>query len=213
MFITFEGGEGAGKSTLIRNLSRELERQGIALVTTREPGGCPLADQIRSLVLENKGEGCAIGVEAELLLFLAARAQHVEQLIKPALAEGKLVLCDRFNDSTIAYQGIARNVGQDLVEKLCTFASHGLEPDLTFFLDISAEEGLARSLKTEKKEAPKGMQDRMEGQGKVFHEKVRRGFELLAQKYPNRICVLDGRRSKEELTHQALDLITTRMGP
>ncbi len=195
-FITFEGGEGAGKTTLINSLHESMTKHGCPVIQTREPGGSPLGEQIRSWLLE-KNEELPLGDQAELLLFLASRVQHIEEVIQPALDQGKVVLCDRFNDSTIAYQGRARGRDMDEVEKLCNIACEGMVPDLTFFLDIDPVVGLARA---------KGSSidlDRLETEALSFHEEVRKGFQLLAQKYPERIHVLDATLSPAELLEQA----------
>ena len=135
MFITFEGGEGSGKTTLIVQLRDVLIQQGHAVLVSREPGGTQLGEAIRGWLLKSEYDGL-IGNMAELLLFLAARAQHLKQVIRPALEHGKIVLCDRFNDSSVVYQGIARKLGKEKVQALCAQACEGIEPDKTFLLDV-----------------------------------------------------------------------------
>ncbi len=179
MFITLEGGEGAGKSTLMQRLFDALLREGLSVMKTRAPGGSPLGAKIRSLLLHEKKE--AISARAELLLFLADRAQHVDEVIKPALQKGQIVLCDRFNDSTIAYQGGARHLGIEEVKKLCQFACAGLEPDLTFYLDLDPKMGFMRL---------KGEKDRIESETLEFHQEIRKTFHALAKK-EKRIQVFD----------------------
>jgi dTMP kinase len=197
LFLTFEGGEGAGKTTLIARIKRYFEEKGAEVVSTREPGGTPLGEKLREIVL-NGGKDLALPSKAELLIFLAARASHVEQLIRPALKQNKVVLCDRFNDSTVAYQGIARALGLQETESLCAFATDNLEPDMTFYLDLNPEEGFGRMKKAER------TQDRMESETIDFHQKVRNGFLELAKRHPQRIKRLDASKSAEEVFEQAL---------
>lgn len=188
LFITFEGVEGAGKTTQIAKLREALEREDFSVVVTREPGGDALAEGVRSLLLHGD-----IEPRAELLLFLASRAQNVERVIRPHLAAGSVVLCDRFIDSSIAYQGIARGLGRDTVARLNTFATGNLIPDLTFLLDLNPEVGLARQTD----------RNRMEEEGLAFHQKVREGFLAEAANDTARFCVLDAAQSPETL-HAAI---------
>lgn len=196
LFITFEGGEGAGKTTLIERFKSELTQAGYSVVVTREPGGSRLGETVRELLL-NKEKNLLIGAKAELLLFLAARAEHVEEVIKPSLLEDKIVLCDRFNDSSIAYQGFARGLGMDDVEALCNFATDGLMPGITFFLDVDPSVGMERISKRSKP-------DRIEALKNNFHAHVREAFLALSVKYPQRIKVLDAHKSAEQVFVQAL---------
>lgn len=195
VFITFEGGEGAGKTTLIAKLEKELLRRGETPLLTREPGGTFLGEEIRQMVL---GQNNQITPYAELLLFLAARAQHVEQVIKPALSQGKIVLCDRFNDSTIAYQGFARGLGVETVEHLCKLACQGCIPDLTFYLDIDPAVGMERARKQQR------VMDRMENEKKAFHDKVRQGFLNIAKQDEKRICVIDAMNTEQAVYDHVL---------
>ncbi len=199
MFITIEGGEGAGKTTLIEKLKVHLEGQGIEVVTTREPGGCALAETLREMILSHKID---IDPQAETLLFLAARAQHIQEVIAPALRAGKTVICDRFNDSTVAYQGYARGLGVDAVDDLCDLIPGNLIPDVTFFLDIDPIEGLKRRRNLE------ADLDRIESEAIAFHQKVREGFLLLAKKHP-RIHIIDATQTVEEVFSQALCQLTS----
>ncbi len=195
LFITFEGGEGSGKSTLCERLAVELTSRGYDVIKTREPGGTALSEKIREMVLDKKTP-FLIRERAELLLFLAARAQHVEESILPALHAGKVVLCDRFNDSSVAYQGVARHLGKNYVEKLCQLATEGLsEPDCTFFLDIDPSVGSQRSL---------GAPDRMEEEGLQFHQEVRQGYLHLADEHPERIVVIDASLLPDEVFAQSV---------
>lgn len=201
LFVTFEGGEGAGKSTIIKRLLRELKMLGLSVLSTREPGGAKLGEQIRAWLLHHQPE-VSIGARAELLLFLAARAQHLEEVIEPALAEKRIVLCDRFNDSTIAYQGAARGLGVGLVEQLCEFTCKGTTPDITFFLDVDPQVGLARTRKTAKDSAAQGEVDRIESEKLTFHEMVRDALSVLAQNHPQRIKKIDAAQSLEAVYEQ-----------
>lgn len=193
-FITIEGGEGSGKTTLTRSLAEHLAKQGLPLIHTREPGGTALAEAIRGLLL-SESKVCP---QSELLLFLAARAQHLEELILPALQAGKIVLCERFNDSSIVYQGYARELGMDYVEDLCTHVCRGVHPDKTLFLDISPEMAFARL---------KRPLDRLEKEKIQFHQAVRQGYLHLADKYPTRITALDATLPGEALFDAALKCI------
>lgn len=203
LFITCEGGEGAGKTTLISGLKNELTFRGYDVVVTREPGGSRLGDHIRQWLL-NRDFSIAVGKKAELLLFLAARAQHIEELIRPALAAGKIVLCDRFNDSTVAYQGVARGLGIDSVQSLCDLVCEGLVPDLTFFIDVDPAEGLRRTQGVHKENAKTGEVDRIEAEALTFHQSVRQGLQQLATRYPQRICTLNGNRSCADVFSDAM---------
>ncbi len=194
LFITLEGGDGCGKTTLAEKLCREFEKMGYSVVKTREPGGSQLSEQIRSLLL-NPSSSVAIGDKAELFLYLAARAQHTDEKILPALREGKVVICERFNDSTIAYQGCARNLGSSYVESICKLASQDLEPNATLFLDLAPEIGLARLASSP---------DRLEKEKLQFHREVRQGYLHLADKYPNRIFVIDAAQTPEQVFEAAL---------
>ena len=196
--ITFEGGEGAGKTSLIEGIYQHLISQKHAVFKTREPGGTPLSEKVRSLLLENSQE--KVSPFAELALFLASRAQHLEEVLLPALDEGKIILCDRFNDSSVAYQGIARALGKEDVFRACAFFSQNLEPDLTFFLDIDPSLGLLRAQKIKE-------QDRIEKEGFSFHSKVREAFLEIAKENPKRIHVLDATLPKEKVLEEALQCL------
>ena len=175
MLITFEGTEGCGKSTLIQNLSRELNSRGVAHVVTREPGGTPLAESIRKLLLHQE-----MTPLTELFLYEAARAEHFKTTIEPALKAKKWVLCDRFTDSTLAYQGFARKIELPVIEQLNKIATHGVKPKLTFFLDLPVELGLARATDGNK----------FEQAGVAFQKKVRLGFLYAIKKNPRRFRIL-----------------------
>ena len=193
MFVTVEGGEGAGKSTLLTGLYQHLtQEKGIFVVKTFEPGSTALGKEILELLLHKKE--MTISRRAELLLFLADRAHHVEALIRPALNENLWVLCDRFNDSSIAYQGAAREIPD--LEEICLFATGGLVPDLTFYLDIDpaiAFERIARG------------RDRLENESLAFHERVREGYKRLARAHKDRIHTLDASKPQEVILQEAID--------
>jgi dTMP kinase len=184
MFITFEGGEGAGKSTLIRRMHKALVADSVKVRITREPGGTHLGEELRALLLEQK-QTEPVAAKAELFLFLAARAQHIETVIRPAIAHGETVLCDRFSDSSIAYQGA--QLGVEYVEACCKLVTQGFEPELTFYIDIDPRVGMSRVRKR-----GQGMQDRIEARAFAYHEQVRALFLDLAKRYPERIVCLDG---------------------
>ncbi len=192
-FITLEGIEGAGKTTVCRALERALQQRGQRCIVTREPGGTPLAEQIRSLVLERHGE--TVTPTAELLLMFAARAVHLENLVRPALARGDWVLCDRFTDATRAYQGAGRGVDAALIESLANAVHADCEPDRTLLLDLPVELGLSRA--RERRGA--GATDRFESETTAFFTRVREGYLALAQAAPQRFRVLDAARPAAEV--------------
>lgn len=196
MFISFEGGEGAGKSTLIQKIFEELKRRNQPVLLTRAPGGTMTGDLIRHLLLHHDEKD--ISSRCELFLFLADRAQHVKEIILPALQSQTTVLCDRFNDSTVAYQGGARGLNLDWVRKLCHFATDNLEPDLTLYLDIDPREGLKRVQRSK---------DRIEKENIEFHQKIRAGYLEIAKKEPKRFHVLDASKSPDIVFSQALALL------
>lgn len=197
-FITFEGGEGAGKTTLIEEIFRSLTVAGFSVLKTREPGGTKIGERVRSLLLENGQE--KISPYAELSLFLASRAQHIVEVILPALQMGKIVLCDRFNDSSVAYQGIARGLGKEGVSQACSFFSQGLEPHLTFYLDLDPSLGLSRVQRTR-------VQDRIEQEGLSFHASIRKAYLELVTENPKRMHLLDASLPKERVFHESMTLI------
>ncbi|WP_224983194.1 dTMP kinase [Geomonas agri] len=188
-FITFEGVEGCGKTTQMRLLKERLEAAGEKVVATREPGGCPIADQMRAILLDAKNS--AITPLAELLLYAAARAQHVQEVIVPALERGETVLCDRFTDATVAYQGHGRELDLDVIRQLNALATGGVQPDLTVLIDCPVQVGLSRALS--RIEATTGArEERFELESIRFHERVREGYLSLAQAFPERFVVVDG---------------------
>lgn len=188
LFVAFEGGDGAGKSTQSGLLGEWLAAQGYAVRHTREPGGTALGHRVRELLLH--GEDGSVSPRAEALLFAADRAQHVASVVRPALERGEVVLTDRYLDSSVAYQGAARALGHDEVRQLSLWAVEGLLPDLTVLLDVTAREGRARRGE---------VHDRLEREADDFHDRVRRGFLDLADREPGRYVVLDAARPVEEL--------------
>ena len=204
LFITFEGPEGAGKTTQITKLKEYFESQGNRCIITREPGGTPVAEQLREIVKHHTGPELIVD-EAEVFLFAASRAQHVRNLIIPSLAEGKIVLCDRFYDSTLAYQGFARGQDLNFLKTITKYAICGCEPDVTLLLDIDPEIGFTR---TSIREETQGKVDRIEAAGLEFHQAVRNGFLTLADAEPTRIKVLNADQNQEELHQQIVDIIT-----
>ena len=204
IFVTFEGIEGSGKTTQIRRLSAHLAARGVLHLVTREPGGTPLSDEIRALVLVPREE--AVFPEAELLLYEAARAQHVRGLILPALQTGRAVLCDRFCDATTAYQAHARGLDAPQVDQLNRFAAGGLVPGLTLLFDLPPEEGFVRI---------KGRghaSDRLERESLDFHRAVREGYLRLAGRDPGRIVRIDAAAPEEEVFRGVLRAVAQRFG-
>ena len=198
MFISFEGTEGVGKTTLIRKIYEHLEQQGQSVVLTREPGGTPMAEQIRSLLLSVNHEE-SMSNDTELLLMYAARAQHLQQVIMPALTEHKTVLCDRFTDASFAYQCAGRGLSQSKLQLLNDhFVSH--MPDITFWLDAPIETGMSRARE-------RGALDRFEQEKVTFFEKVRAGYQQLWEQYPERVKRLDATQSPEQVFAQALQYL------
>ena len=203
MFITFEGGEGTGKSTLVQIISKQLEEKGYEVVLTREPGGkgSLMAENIRELVLSPEYK--EVNAHTEALLYAAARAQHLDEVITPALKENKIVICDRYLDSSLAYQAYARGLGLDYVLNINRYALDKL-PDLTFYIDLDPKVGLDRI-----KDRTKN--DRLDQEKMAFHEQVRAGYLELVDKYPKRIHVIDGNKSIAEIALEMIDEINKRL--
>ena len=208
--ISFEGGDGSGKTTQLKLLDNYLASRGKLCLSTREPGGTTLGEMIRKILLEaGKVE---IASPTELFLYLADRAQHVHEVIRPALASGRLVLCDRFTDSTLAYQGYGRGVDLDMLRRLNQVASHGITPDVTFLLDCPVEVGLSRTAQRNMNLKSGGSrEDRFEQERADFHERVRRGFLELARAEPQRIYVLDASRLTEEVHHEIKKIVDEKL--
>ncbi len=188
LFISFEGVEGCGKSTQIARLKTLLEARGQVVRLTREPGGTAIGEAIRHVLLNPDHE--AMGPATELLLYAASRAQHVHEVIRPAIARGEVVLCDRYADSTVAYQGAGRGLPENMLAQLHELATGGLWPDLTLLIDLPAADGLRRARN-------RGRSDRLEQESLDFHERVRQGFLRLAQQEPRRITIIDGAQTVE----------------
>ena len=188
MFITLEGPEGSGKSSQLPDLAEFLRGQGWDVLTTREPGGTPIGDQIRQILMRLDNQ--ELHPRTEILLFLASRAQLVEQVIKPALREGKLVLCDRFGDSTLAYQGYGHGLDLGTLRTMLDFATDKLKPDLTLLLDVDVEIGLQRKRKEDE-------WNRLDAYALAFHQRVREGYHELCRQEPERWRVIDAMQPKE----------------
>ena len=199
MFIAFEGGEGAGKSTQEALLADHLVARGYEVVRTREPGGTPAGEAIRAVVLSPKFEG--LDDRAEALLFAASRGEHVARVIRPALERGAVVVCDRYIDSSVAYQGAGRNLGMDAVRELSLWATNALLPDLTIVLDIDPEIGLSRL----------HSRDRLEGQPLDYHRRVRQAFLDLAAAEPARYVVIDASLDPSVMAEQVRDALAARL--
>jgi dTMP kinase len=209
LFITFEGVEGSGKTTQIRRLKRYLIQKGIPCVVTREPGGCPISEKVRKILLNPDHSG--MDALTELLLYEASRAQHVRDVIRPNLKKGMVVLCDRFNDASIAYQGLGRGIDLKLVENLNRLSSRDIEPDLTFLLDCPSDMGLERALqrnRTLKRER----EGRFEMEKAEFHQRVRQGYLALAQMDPGRVKVIDTRQGEEKVFEKIREVVDQRIG-
>jgi dTMP kinase len=208
-FITFEGGDGSGKTTQVRALESYLAGRGHACLLTREPGGTSLGERIRQVLLQVGDH--EIAPSTELFLYLADRAQHVSEIILPAINAGKLVLCDRFTDSTLAYQGYGRGIDLRLLRRLNDVADKGVRPDLTFLLDCRVEQGLARTARRPVT-AGQPREDRFEREKIEFHEKVRAGFLELARAEPQRFRIVDASRSEEEIAADIRSIIDRELG-
>ena len=204
MFITFEGGEGAGKSTAIKRIVEKLTSEGYEIVLTREPGGTPIAEEIRNVILDKKNT--AMDPRTEALLYAASRRQHLVEKVIPALREGKLVLCDRFIDSSLAYQGGAREIGIDNVYNMNLFATEGMLPDLTILFDIKPEVGLARIAANSQREV-----NRLDVEKLAFHNKVRDSFHELAKRFPERFVIIDASKGPDEVFEESYKAIEDRL--
>jgi dTMP kinase len=207
LFITFEGIEGCGKTTQIGYLTSYLERTHHSFLLTREPGGTAVGEKIRQILLSSANDG--IEPMAELFLYAAARAQHLRRVILPALQAGKIVLCDRFADATLAYQGYGRGINGEWIEKLHCRIMDNITPDMTFLLDLPVEEGLRRALKRMEKQTIK--EDRFEKEAIDFHRRVREGYLVLAKREPKRIIILDGRKDEQTLHREIISLLPSAM--
>lgn len=205
-FITFEGIEGCGKSTHVAALAQSLQEHGYDVGATREPGGTATGQTLRNILLHPTDAPLATG--AELLLMLADRAQHVEEVIAPGLRAGKVVISDRFADSTLAYQGYGRGIEHDLLLRLNAFACGGCAPALTILLDLPVEEGLRRA---GKRRGTTETADHFEAESAAFHERVRQGFLSVARAEPERVRVIDSQRPLEEISQEILAFVLARL--
>lgn len=208
-FITFEGIEGSGKSTQITLLADHLRKRGRAVTLTREPGGTPIGDQVRRILLDPANE--ALDHTAELLLYAAGRAQHLREVIRPALEAGQVVLCDRFSDATLAYQGYGRGLDIATIRDLDRIVTGALKPHLTLLLDLAPESGLARA---RGRNASRGMhgEARFENEEMAFHRRVRDGYLHLARQEPDRIRIVDAGRPPEAVQEEVRKLVDGLVG-
>ena len=206
MFLTLEGIEGSGKTTQINNICRFLENTGHNCVITREPGGTEIGRKIRSILLDPENKG--LEPMAELLLYFSDRVQHVQELINPALSEGKTVICDRYFDATLVYQGYARGLDMNLITRLHELVLEGLKPDITFLLDLSPEIGLSRAWEQIDNGSRTGDETRFEKEALSFHEKIRAGYLELARLEPQRFRVIDASQEKNKVQVAIEEVLT-----
>jgi dTMP kinase len=206
MFITLEGIEGSGKTTQLPKLRDYLVSCGVDCIVTREPGGTAAGRKIRAILLDPESRG--LSPKAELLLYFADRADHVAQVILPALAAGKAVICDRYVDATIVYQGIARGLGADLVDSLHRLLLDNLKPDLTLLFDLPAETSLRRALGALQRGDRSASESRFEKEARAFHERVRAGYLDLSRREPNRYRVIDAAANPEQVTRAMIDVVS-----
>jgi len=204
LFITFEGGEGSGKSTVLSYLDETLRGMGYQTVLTREPGGTPISEQIRNVILDKANT--KMDGRTEALLYAASRRQHLVEKVWPALKEGKIVLCDRYLDSSLAYQGGARGLGIDEVLNVNSFATEGTFPDITLLFDIDPKLGLERIAKNKNREV-----NRLDLEKIEFHNQVRATFKSLADRFSNRYVIIDASKSLEEVEKQVLGVVLGRL--
>ncbi len=200
LFITFEGNDGSGKSSVIETIKKELIDRGYDVIYSREPGGSRIAEKIRDVILDVNNVG--MDPKTESLLYAASRREHIVKTILPALNEGKIVLCDRYLDSSLAYQGFARGIGMDKVYDMNLYATESLLPDLTLLICVSPEIGMNRI-----KQNQRGSLDRLEIEKMDFHKKVYNGYLEVQKKFPNRIVIVNGEASKEQVKKEALDIV------
>lgn len=204
MFITLEGPEGSGKTTAVEYAVNKLKEMGYEIVRTREPGGTPIAEEIRNVILDKNNT--KMDPRTEALLYAASRRQHLVEKVWPSLKEGKIVICDRYLDSSLAYQGGARGLGIDEVLNINLFATENTWPDLTLLFDIAPEEGLKRIASNANREV-----NRLDLEKLEFHHKVRESFLLLAKRYPDRYIIIDASKDREEVAKATLEAIMSRL--
>ena len=205
LFITLEGPEGSGKTSAIKLVREALEKLGHEIIMTREPGGTPISEQIRNVILDK--DNTAMDPRTEALLYAASRRQHLVEKIWPALKEGKIVFCDRYLDSSLSYQGYARGLGIDDILKVNEYATEGTYPDITFLFDIDPELGLERINKNKDREV-----NRLDVEKLSFHQKVREGYLILSKRFPDRYIVIDASKPLEEVSSNVLKEILNRLG-
>lgn len=204
LFVTFEGPEGAGKTTVLEKIVEQLQQQEFDVLKTREPGGVDIAEKIRDIILNPAHT--KMNERTEALLYAAARSQHFYEVVEPAIQKGKLVLCDRFIDSSLAYQGYARGIGMDEVLTINEFAIGKRFPDLTILFDVEPAIGLARIHAHSEREV-----NRLDVESLSFHEKVREGYHEAVKRYPNRIKIVDASNSIEDVTKEVWDILISRL--
>ena len=201
MFITFEGPDGSGKSSVIKKVYEDFTQKGYSIILTREPGGTPISEKIRDIILDNNNTN--LDARTEALLYAASRRQHLVEKIWPALKEGKIVLCDRFLDSSLAYQGGGRHLGIEHVLNINLFATENTYPDVTFFFDVSPEIGLTRVSRDKKRVA-----DRLDNETEGFHDTVYESFKEIVKRYPKRFYVIDASKSLDEVVFNVETILT-----
>jgi dTMP kinase len=209
-FITFEGVEGSGKTTQIRLAGEFLREKGFPVFMTQEPGGTPLGERIREILL-NRG-GFDISGEAEVFLFAAARAQHADAVIRPALEKGQVILCDRFSDATIAYQAYGRGLPLEAVREICRSASRGLSPRLTLLFDLPVEKGLERAFLRIAGREEANREDRFERENLDFHRRIREGYLTIAREEPGRVKIVDASRDIESTRIEVRAILSSFLG-
>jgi dTMP kinase len=205
MFITFEGIEGCGKTTQIANADAHLKRKGHDVVMTREPGGSNIGSQVRSILLDSRNT--ALNPLAELFLYMADRAQHLYEVVRPGLSVGKIVLCDRYYDATVAYQGYARTLDIRLIRRLHELAFDNFKPDITFLMDLDPETGLKRAWRQIENGQRTGRETRFEEEALAFHRRVRSGYLALADMEPGRFKVIDASESKKQVKEKIIAIL------
>lgn len=204
VFITIEGPEGSGKTTVAKMVSQKLSEKGYKVLYTREPGGVGIAEKIRDIILDVNNTH--LDARSEALLYAASRRQHLVEKVEPALKDGYVIICDRFVDSSLAYQGHARGLGIDEVFQINMFAINNRLPDLTILLDIDPEEGLRRINKNRSSEL-----NRLDLEDLSFHNKVHEGYEILKSKYAERFTIVDGNKTVDEVFNQVLDIVLNKI--
>jgi len=209
MFLTFEGIEGSGKSTIMERMAEQLRHCGLSVRMTREPGGTAFGGELRRLLLDIRS--ATFSIRTELLLFLADRAQHLQEVIMPSLSEGLILLCDRYTDSTLAYQGYGRGMPLDQLIRLNEFATGGLLPDMTLLFDVPVELGLARAGERNREEGTTVSEGRFDAECLEFHQRVRAGYLELAATNPKRYAVVDASVPTDAVLQQAVGLVRERL--